>query len=921
MAKGVTRRVVPPTSVVLLCAFGFVLFGAPTPARAFILHKYLGPVVKSPTNANIAAMALDPGAGGEPSRLWVAEHNAGVHDFNAVTGAEIAEVKQPSPALDGSVDGVAVGHSTGETQVYVSYSFTATQEVGVFSGSGAFLGRWNGSDTPAKTFGGLVGGVAVDNNSNAITDPAAGRVYVADYGEGVIDVFKPKPHGEEEYVTDISGPRGEAFHSPFNHWDITVDQANGEVFVENVTEGASERHLVDIFEPTALGGYKLVEPSGEITGTPNGTFEDIEYLSLAVEPGAGEAYVAEEDENTVDQFSLSSDELLGRITGAEVAGSSFGHAASLSGVAVDPSTRDVFVGVDRNELEGSYVARFGEGIVLPDVTTSAASPLDVEKGKITESLNGLVNPLEGETHEGAACDFVWGTSESALSQPAKCRSETIKGSSPAPVQAAVDELQPDTTYFYRLTAANAKGTNLGEEEEDHKLEPPHKFTTPGPGLRGESVSKVTSSSATLEAAFDPHGSSTSYYFQYGTESCAASGSSCAASPSAPEGAGSGEGDVQVARHLQGLKPETLYHYRVVVVSDLKLPPEEQAAFYGPEATFTTQGTSEAAGLIDGRAWELVSPALKNGALVVGLGRGEGDVQASSQGGAITYTTRAPTEVQGLQGYSTREQVLSLRGADGWRSCDLGTVQATPEGVASDDPMYPLFSNDLSGAIVQQETFNSTRLSEEASERTPYVEALGACEAEPRFTPLATAKEPFADVTSGLPFGGEATVPAVKLVTASPNLDHVILISTVQLTKTHTPPGQQELYEWSADAPPAERLQLISELPLEELGNADGLHAVSDDGTRVFWPESAGQTFMRDTVAGGKGETIALGGIFQFATGEITGSTRASKAFLTENNQLYECEIAEAAGKVQCNRTSLTPTGAEVLGNVSVSEDG
>ena len=46
------------------------------------------------------------------------------------------------------------------------------------------------------------------------------------------------------------------------------------------------------------------------------------------------------------------------------------------------------------------------------------------------------------------------------------------------------------------------------------------------------------------------------------------------------------------------------------------------AFYGPDQTFTTQGAGGPLVLPDGRAWELVSPADKDGAeLSIGSGVG------------------------------------------------------------------------------------------------------------------------------------------------------------------------------------------------------------------------------------------------------------------------------------------------------------
>ena len=66
------------------------------------------------------------------------------------------------------------------------------------------------------------------------------------------------------------------------------------------------------------------------------------------------------------------------------------------------------------------------------------------------TLNGTVNPAKAGA---ATCWFVYGTSTS-FGQTAPCSKEVPEGESPVSVQAPVLQLQPDTTYFYRLQASN-----------------------------------------------------------------------------------------------------------------------------------------------------------------------------------------------------------------------------------------------------------------------------------------------------------------------------------------------------------------------------------------------------------------------------------------------------------------------------------
>src|SRR6185312_16620745 len=123
--------------------------------------------------------------------------------------------------------GIAVGHSTGEQQIYAGSSMEGKQALAVFDASGNLLHSWDGSDTPAGSFGNI-GSVAADN-STIPTDWAAGDVYVTDLRNGVVDVFKPKVGGGEEYVTQVTGPEaGAAFEDPIL---AAVDQLNGDLVV------------------------------------------------------------------------------------------------------------------------------------------------------------------------------------------------------------------------------------------------------------------------------------------------------------------------------------------------------------------------------------------------------------------------------------------------------------------------------------------------------------------------------------------------------------------------------------------------------------------------------------------------------------------------------------------------------------------
>ncbi len=644
-------------------------------------------------------------------------------------------------------------------------------------------------------------------------------------------------------------------------------------------------------------------------------------------------------------------------------GTSAGPFTSPRSVAADAASGRVYIGDYDSAQQTGVVNAFGSSAVVPDATTAPASEVRVTlgaggEGKIEATLNGSVNPLgEGP----ATCQFTWGTSK-AFGQIAPCDKGVAEGNAPVAVKAALKEgLAPDTTYFFRLQASNKNGTNPGEAADDKEL------VTPGPGIHSESAADVSATAATLKASIDPDGALTSYYFQYGTSTAYE-----AQAPAAPGALGAGIGDVQVTpQHIQGLLPGTLYHYRVVAVSELEVEGKKAAVpFAGVNQTFTTQGAGGGPALPDGRRWELVSPADKHGALLLASGVG-GVIEASSGGGAVSYLATLPTE-EGVKGYLYGGvQVLSTRGAAGWSSQDISLAHATAAPPSTGNGQeYRFFSEDLALSLVEPlGGFNALR--EEAfppaSERTPYVRHNSTCSASPQscFTPLVTGAPGYENVPPGKKFGGakaypEPTFGEVKFVGATADLAHVLVSSSVALTSVATG-GQQELYEISPGRPASEQIELVSlraanekgeEVPGKEaflgLGGTIARHAISDDGSRVAWSDKDGHLYMRDLTKGqtaqldlpeaqcveeGCGEGSA-GARFQLASPDgarvlFTDSQRLRKdaAKIPNKADLYECEMVEVAGKLQCKLTDLTPApgagkAADVQGAViGASEDG
>jgi hypothetical protein len=864
-------------------------------------------------------------------------------------GANSGEFLLPQLNEEGGISelslGVAVGHVAGEEQVeqvYVGVGPGDKEAVAVFGSSGKLQDVWSGANTPGGPFT-LIKGVAVDSSTRFETK---GDVYVATEGPAVVDVFTPQAGGAEpaKVVAQIRGTcaaPGTCLGSeiPFvGPHGVAVSGFNGDVLVNDGEK------VVDIFEPTVLGQYAFVK---QLTDTPNGASGRIS--AVAVDATNGDIYIVDMGANStgpdvVDEFDATGD-YIGRLTGTSGPSGEVLPFHSVESIAVDPLSDRLFVGDYDSAGKGGAIDVFGGDLIIPDVLSEEASNVV----PLSATLNGKVNPLrQGE----ASCRFLWGIT-AQFGHEAACEPEKVaEGSSPASVSARLNGvLLPDTTYFYRLQASNKNGTNAGESFQDQQ------FTTPGPGLHGQSVSSVSDTSATLNATIAPHGSPTSFRFEYGTTS--EYGLETPVAPGAPLGAGGD--DVEVSRRLQDLAPTTTYHYRVVVVSYVNGKTEE---FAGPDQLFMTQGVGSALALPDGRQWELVSPVDKRGSGLQPIGS-EGVVQASVTGGVFTYLGTTPTEA-GVRGFSSRspEQILSTRRANGWASEDLSLPHASAVGASVGGGYeYRFFASDLAAGLVEgfgEFTSLTPDVSPPDSERTPYVRHDSTCAVETAscYEPLVTSASGYADVPEGAKFGGnypEKPTGDVRFEGGSPDLAHVVLESNVPLTLVQTG-KDKELYEWSAGEPASGRLQLISALPNSGLPSSGGSalgfqdsvmrNAVSVDGSRVVWSEVSGERrhlYLRDTK---KGETVLLDGVQSraFGSGAVNplftfASSDGSRMFFTDTQRLtegpakgtgdrdlYECEIVEVVGELQCKLSDLTPTpsgeDARVQGNVlGASEDG
>jgi hypothetical protein len=178
----------------------------------------------------------------------------------------------------------------------------------------------------------------------------------------------------------------------------------------------------------------------------------------------------------------------------------------------------------------------------------------------------------------------------------------------------------------------------------------------------------------------------------------------------------------------------------------------------------------------------------------------------------------------------------------------------------------------------------------------------------------------ANVPPGTKFGGDSGLfrSEVRFLSATPDLSHVVLKSP-HIPLTSVPGDSGGLYEWTSG-----HLTLVSLLPASEGGQdenraafgsyldnnqgLDTMHAISNDGSRVFWTANGGgRLYLRDLT---RGETIEIGGA---GAGFEDANAEGSLVFFS--GQECEVRLSKTTGRLEC---AVVGKDGSVVG---ASEDG
>lgn len=333
--------------------------------------------------------------------------------------------------------------------------------------------------------------------------------------------------------------------------------------------------------------------------------------------------------------------------------------------------------------------------------------------------------------------------------------------------------------------------------------------------------------------------------------------------------------------------------------------------------FAWPASSSPAPLPDGRAYEQVTPADKNGGDVGGpafdghfasaLGQSATDGNAIGFASFSSFGDAVSAEL--LTNY------ISTRGPAGWTTHAISPPTSKTLRLL-EPPPFRVFSPDLSTSVLEWE------------------EPLLTPDAPPEYENLYLGLDDgsYQLLTNTVP---ETRLPdsyQVRFAGATPDVSHIVFEANDALLPG-APTEAWSVYEWSSAG-----LRLVSVLPNEEaapeasagsVGESDYAEVLSNDGSRIFWT-AEGQLYVREggvrtvklnasqrevPLGDGNAELLAIAA--NGSSAFFSDPTSLTDA-LDDHGGLYEYDFASESLRL------LTPDPAgepEIEGMLGVAEDG
>jgi hypothetical protein len=523
--------------------------------------KYVATITGAETPAGSFSdprgVAVDNSSSPAKGDVYVMDVGHGVIDVFDSSGEYLSQIKGTPSSFEGELVAVAVD-AAGDLWAY-DENHQGEGHVDEFSDTGSFVGQFNtgrGIEQP---------GIAVDSSGDLYVLYGSGQIgkldqageQLAEWGvEGgkalavdraTNDVFRDVSGAIEEF-----GPFGEPYGTVVQAFGggsiassdgIAVNGKTGMVY-------ASER------EADELAVFELAQYPKVTTGAASEVKRTTAKLEGVVNP-EGEAV-------TSCELEYGTSGAYGRIAlcvPATVGSGSSPVAVSAEVSGLTPATEYHYrlVAGNTNGLNAGADVRFTTPVAVEGVKTLPAS----EVLGTSATFSGSLEPNGFDTHYW----FEYGppTNEYGLSTTHQDAGAQASGEKPVSLPAT--GLEPNTTYNYRLAAENTFGVTLGGGESFTTRALPPVLAPPQP------VSAITRVTAAIATGVNPEKSPTTWRILYGETS--------AYGEHTQElfiGEELGEQPVRVG--LEGLRPDTTYHYAVQAIN-------QAGTVTGPDEAFTT----------------------------------------------------------------------------------------------------------------------------------------------------------------------------------------------------------------------------------------------------------------------------------------------------------------------------------------------
>jgi hypothetical protein len=702
------------------------------------------------------------------------------------------------------------------------------------------------------------------------------------------------------------------------HVDVEIDQTNGNVFALNGEVGGPGRAMVAEYTATGSG---LITRFADLAPTGQGVPESPEKVHQLESRGGlavtanGRVYIFDQDSAFRHRLMVFDPQGGSYVYVGEVL-EGFAGEQNPTGPLAD-AAGNLYVGTGARE---QVIEEFKAAALVPGpYPTPASSPVcsfSYAPGGIT---SGTVNPSDGEVFFYSYKPIA---NKKYVQRLGPCEEGTGEFAESSEGERVRVELSPERDDLWgmaydpqRTIGGRPKGTLYAAAPSNEPEVGPgqpgqaslgYVFAAPEenpPVIESESASRVTQSSARLSAAIDPNANTVTYVFQY--ESIAQYNTN----PSLERFAGASEvpldggtlhptsGAQSVAVGLSGLTSGMEYRYRAVARSQCAEAGKKSCETQGGDGAFRTY-PSLIPSLLDGRAWELVSPAQKNGGQVLpadprvrtcaggepeckpGLTYNHFPMESSLDGDAVAY------EGTNFGGGATIENEYGA-GRDpvsGWSSLNPTPPRLESIGGAG----YKAVDPSLGAALLEQEA-GSPELgggglgvfADLFSQRSDNPTALRSV--------LADAAHP----PSARPETGPGRFE-IDYTGASRDLSRVFFAANDALTEEvpgeapASPPvsaTEFDLYEWQ---PAIGQVRLVNVLPGNASAEAGTFPAgsadpVSADGSRVYWTSKGGRLYVREA-----GQTAPIPGGGPGEGAFLVAASEGQRVLLSDG-ELYDLE--------------------------------